>query len=269
VSVPIFLKGFSLQKLFFLFLMLAAQSAAVFAADETVVWLERRAQHFIIYYQDVSAGYLSELISSAEKYYESIIEDLGYRRFDFWSWDNRAKIYLYPDYARYIADTKSNSWSGALVDVQSRVIKTFVGQKEFFSSILPHEMAHIIFFEFTGRRTDLPLWLAEGAACSQEKSFLNARLDIARGLIKQGKYIPFKNLSEIKDYSADDFGNFYAQSASVIVFLQKRFGRDKFLDFSRRLSDGIPWQDALANVYRFKDIGDMEEKWKEFFAPGS
>ncbi len=137
----------------------------VYAQVTSSLWQTDKTQHFIINYQQVPPGYIAEVIEKAEKYYNSIVDDLGYRRLDFWSWDNRAKIYLYNTSAEYINDTKRIKWLGASVNVKDRVIMSFIGQDNFFDSILPHEMAHIIFREFIGNKTDLPLWIEEGVVC--------------------------------------------------------------------------------------------------------
>ena len=203
-------------------------------------------------------------MDSAENYYTDIIEDLGFRRFDFWSWDNRAKIYLFQEADAYHADTKRDTWSGAEVNVQNRTIKTFIGQKYFFDSILPHEMTHIIFREFVGEKTVLPLWIDEGTACSQEKAYLESRIREAKSLLLEGSYTRLRDFSGLNLSALDNPPAFYAQAASLVAYLIEYFGRDKFLDFSRQLRDGIKWQEALKSVYGFINLEDMEAKWKEY-----
>ncbi|MDP2043780.1 MAG: hypothetical protein Q8K15_01270, partial [Candidatus Omnitrophota bacterium] len=114
------------------------------------LWQTKKSQHFIIYYQEAPEDFVDELITRAEDYYNGIVDDLGFRRMDFWSWDNRAKIYLYKNADDFHNDTQYSEWAGAVVSVENRMIKTFVGQQGFFDSILPHEMTHIIFREFIG-----------------------------------------------------------------------------------------------------------------------
>lgn len=227
-------------------------------------WQTKKSQHFIVYYQDAPDDYVGSLIYKAEDYYNDIVEDLGYRRFDFWTWDNRVKIYLFDNSADYLKDTGRQEWSGAMVHIKKHIIKTFINQEDFFESILPHEMTHIIFREFVGIKAALPLWLDEGVACSQEKTRLNQRLQFAKNLIKSNIYIPLNKLSEIKDYTLVAPEIFYAQSASLVVYLFEKYGPGNFLDFSRRLKENEPWKEALKDTYRFSDLTDMEKKWKAF-----
>lgn len=253
-----------LRSLFFLCVFIFLFYSSVNAEVISSLWRTEKSQHFIVYYQDTPAGYVPELIDKAEKYYSDIVDNLGYVRFDFWSWDNRAKIYLFRDSAEYLRETGRAAWSGAEVDVRDRTIRTFLGQEAFFDSILPHEMTHIIFREFVGKKTVLPLWIDEGVACSQEEKSLAERLKTIKNLINQGVYLKLDNLSTIKDSSLIVPHVFYSESASLIVFLIERYGKEKFLEFSRGLRDGKKWQDALSYVYQFRDLKEMEEEWIEF-----
>lgn len=230
----------------------------------SALWQTEKSQHFVIYYQESPAGFVDEVITKAEDYYNSIVDELGFRRFDFWNWDNRAKIYLYKDSLDYHNDTQRVGWSGAIVSVKERTIKTYIGQENFFDSILPHEMTHIIFREFIGDKKDLPLWVDEGIASSQEKSSLALRLQIAKKLIQRNLYLKFDKLSEIKDSTLVSPNVFYAESASIIVFLMEQFGKDRFLDLSRKVRDGTEWQKALLSTYGFASLDEMEQAWKNF-----
>lgn len=227
-------------------------------------WQTEKSQHFIINYQQAPASFVSDLVSTAESYYNSIVDELGYRRMDFWSWDNRAKIYLYQNTEDFHKDPRHTSWSQAIVSVNNRTIESYVGQEDFLDSILPHELTHIIFREFVGMRVILPLAIDEGVASSQEKSNLNTRLRIAGNLSLQNNYIKFDKFFEIYKIGDIDPRLFYAQSASIIVFLINDYDREHFLDFSRKLRDGIGWKDALFSVYRFNSFDEMEQAWKDY-----
>ncbi|MDD5477351.1 MAG: hypothetical protein PHG87_04005 [Candidatus Omnitrophica bacterium] len=253
------LKKWSLS-LFILFFI----PACAWAEVSTSLWQTKKSQHFIIYYQESADDFVNELDVSAENYYNSIVEELGFRRMDFWSWDDRAKIYLFNNSADYLNETGGLAWSGAQVSVKLRTIKTFIGQETFFDSILPHELTHIIFREFIGTKTELPLWLDEGIACSQEKSSLISRMDSARALVKQDTYLKFDKLFQIYNSTLIVPNVFYSESASIIVFLLKKYDRELFLDFSRKLRDGMQWKNALLNTYHFSNFEEMESAWKDF-----
>jgi len=125
-------------------------------------------------------------------------------------------------------------------------------------------MTHIIFREFVGERIALPLWIDEGIASSQEKSNLGLRMKIVFKMVENNTYLSLDKLSEIRVESVTIPDEFYAQSASLIVFLIERFGRERFFEFCRQLRDGVQWQQALFRVYRFGSFKEMEGLWREF-----
>jgi hypothetical protein len=46
--------------------------------------------------------------------------------------------------------------------------------------------------------------------------------------------------------------------------LIRQYGKESFLDFSRKIRDGVHWQKALLSAFRFNDFNEMEEAWKAF-----
>ena len=260
-------KIFNFKTFLFSFIICLSGLFSVFAQAEITnsPWQVNKSQHFIIYYQQVQPELVEELINKAESYYNSIIDEIGYYRFDFWSWDNRAKIYLYKDAGEFQKATQHSLWAGAVVSVNDKVIKTYVGQGSFFDSILPHEMTHIIFREFIGKNTLLPLWIDEGVASSQERSNLNLLLQIAKELIKQNKYLELNTLSGLSGPDKNITPVvFYSEAASLIIFLIREKGKENFLNFSRLLRDGTNWQKALLKAFNFSSFQDLEAGWKDF-----
>lgn len=225
-------------------------------------WQVKNSRHFIIYHKGISAPYLNQLITRAENYYRSITGNLGFKRFDFWSWDNRCKIFLYPDSASYLKATGSIAWSRAHVYVVERRIITYAGQEGFLETILPHEMAHIIFREMVGFDKKLPIWLDEGVAILAE-SDSSQRLLFAKNAVSEGRHISLRELSDIRNYSSIEPYIFYSQAASIVNFLLARYGRNNFVRFCRELRDRDDWQDALKKVYKFNSLDDLEKQWLE------
>ncbi|MEA3561000.1 MAG: peptidase MA family metallohydrolase [Candidatus Omnitrophota bacterium] len=228
------------------------------AGDEQ--WNIKKSKHFIIYYQQAPREYVGRVANSAEHYYKSITDYLGFRRFNFWTFDRRCKIYLYPEQKEYLEGSQGISWSSGSVHVIKKEINTYVREDEFFDHVLPHEMGHIIFREVIGFDKQLPLWIDEAVALLQEKD-REKYLTAARGMVKDKSYLSFKELSGIKDYGSLRPFIFYSESASIIEFLLEEFGREKFVSFCRRLRDGQDWEQALLRAYRFESLEELEKAW--------
>lgn len=249
---------------FFFFL-----SGACFAETSVSLCNVKKSQHFIIYFQEEPAGYTDEIIRQAEDYYTSLLDRLGFDRFDdFWTWDKRCKIYLYPSLADYKKSAGQPEWSKASVNVKERVINSFLFEKSFIDVLLPHELGHLIFREFIGYKARLPLWIDEGVACLQEKG-AQKRLEFASNAVKTGQFIPLEKLSAINRENLATPLIFYAEATSVVHFLLEKYGKEKFTDYCRKLRDynnKCPWDELLFDTYGFKDISRMDYEWRFFLS---
>ncbi len=235
------------------------------AAVETSFWQTVKSEHFVIYYEEAPAGFINQAVNTAENYYNNIVKNFGYDRIEFWNGENRVKIFFYKNSLAYQTMLQRSGQPSGKVNVKSMIFKTYIGQDEFLDSILARELARIIFKEFIGQKISLPLWIEEGAARSQEESgLLESFLEKAKVMAGGGLYAGIDKLSEIKESNLIEPDYFYAQSVSLIVFLLKEYGQDKFLNFSRALRGQDKWQEALIDTYRFTDLNDAESKWREF-----
>ncbi len=240
--------------------------SVVFAASAQEVpadMVSVKTSHFIIYYNpQVPLDYINKTSDAAERYYNNILDNLGFRRFNFWTWDNRARIFLYMTQDEYSAKTSRPKWSGASVDIKKKIISTYMGQKSFFETILPHELTHIIVREYIGFKARLPIWLEEGIACSQEQGTFGQRVASAKNLSHTTLFLPLKELNRIEREEAIAIpGLFYAEATSAIAFLLDEFGKERFGDFCKKLRNGNAWKDALYSVYQFRSFEDFESQW--------
>lgn len=231
-------------------------------------WRIAKSTHFIIHYKGAPEEFLTTLAERAEDYYDKIAEDLGFRRYNFWLWDNRAKIYIYDDASSYQAATAQPSWSMGSALPKDKVIHAFVGQKKFFDVVLPHEIGHIIFREFVGfDNPAIPLWLDEAVASYQEKSQALQAHQQVRKAIEKGTFIPLEKLCGINQILMFDQASvnlFYAEGRSIIDYLIKEFGKDNFVRFCQDLRDRKNLERALASSYGFKNIQELEQAWQRY-----
>lgn len=259
-------RGFKKSSIFLLCLVSFLNVAL--AQDLPEGWTEKKSRHFIINYDSgVDPIYAKRISYKAESYYKTIINNLGFRRFDFWTWEKRCKIFLYSSQKEYYNDNERPEWSAGEVNIRQRTISSYIQGEDFLDSVLPHEMGHLIFREFVGQKRWIPLWLDEGVACFSEAKSRPERFRIARSLVRADMYIPLEDLTRIN--SPDSIilpVIFYSQAASLVDFLLTNYGKDDFLDFSRKVRDGENWREALRSVYDFKTVAKMEEAWVEYLS---
>ncbi|MGE5197514.1 MAG: peptidase MA family metallohydrolase [Deltaproteobacteria bacterium] len=231
-------------------------------------WNAEKSTHFIVYYKNAPGSFIRELVDKAEGYYNGIADDLGFRRYNFWLWENRASIYVYDDAAAYQSVTHQPAWSSGCAYPEQKIIHTFPYATDFFGTVLPHEMGHIIFRELVGfQNRAIPIWLDEGVASyEQDLRFSGVRM-IAKEAMLQDKFMGLKELSGFNPQSSFDpslVRIFYAESISVVEYLVKEFGQDSFLLFCQKLRDDRDLEKALSGSYPFANIEELDEAWQKF-----
>ncbi len=231
-------------------------------------WFEEKTTHFVIYYRGAKDSFLYKLIEKAEDYYDRIADDLGFRRFDFWLWDNRAKIYIYDTAEEYQQETRQPAWSAGCASPAAKTITTYSNAQGFFDSVLPHEMSHIIFREFVGfDNPAVPVWLEEGVASYQQikrDSGIKMRLKTA---LADGTFIPLeslKNMSPAMMMNTAMVELFYLEASGAVDFLINEYGKDNFVLFCQQLRDKRVFERALTYAYPLRDIKDLDDAWQHY-----
>jgi hypothetical protein len=231
-------------------------------------WQKVSSTHFIVLHLDDEL--LAKTVSErAESYYSSIAADLGYTRYqNFWLWDNRVKILIYPTAAAFSEACDAPAWAAGRASPQRHEIASYRQSGEgFLSALLPHELAHLILSDFMGE-SHVPLWLTEGFS----EWVQGGRKSPASGS-QISRRFPLKTLFTMdirRDTDQERISLFYAQSASVVGFLIKTYGGESFGSFCRALRDGKNLAAALAAAYPHDvpSLDILEQKWLTPRTPG-
>ena len=85
-----------------------------------------------------------------------------------------------------------------------------------------------------------------------------------KGLRKLEVLIPIEELNKINKKTLIVPRIFYAQSASIVDYLLRQFGKEQFAQFCRCLRDGHRLEEAIASVYHFKDLRELNVAWLEY-----
>ena len=133
-------------------------------------------------------------------------------------------------------------------------------------------MGHIIFRVFVGfDNPAIPLWLEEGVASYQEKLTYSMANTFVRKAIEKGNFITLERLSGFSSGSRipDEAAQlFYIESFSIVDFLIKEFGKDKFVSFCQDLRDKKNLERAIASDYPFSNIQELDEAWEKHLKSG-
>lgn len=261
-------------------------------------WQKLKGEHFVVHFTpEQDRKFAREVLDKAESYYRHIASDLGYPRYsEFWTWDKRVNIYIYADHASFLAATGQPRWSQGMADYRNKRIVSFFWSKGFLESLLPHEMAHLIFRDFVGFEGEIPLWLDEGVAQWAEEA-KRREMDFAvKQLFKKDALLSLEDMMKLdiryiteKDrvyirstrtkegdkgvvfLSGDNLINtYYLQSFSVVSFLINKYGSERFADFCRQLRDGKTIEGALKSAYpeHMRSFNELESMWREYLWDG-
>ena len=241
------------------------------AADKP--WGEVKGRHFVVYYEAGADEDLAQTLARrAEEYYDKIGVDTGYARANkFWTWEERAKIFLFSTRESFLRNTGQPVWSGGYADRDShtfrtKTIITFKQEQEFLDGLLPHEISHLILHDFIPRAGQIPVWFDEGVAQLQEKSKREMVRGMMRDLVLRKGEIPFNlfvRLDIRKERDPQKAGIFYAQSLSVVDYLRAQYGADAFGRLCRGLRDHRSFEEALSAAYPgvIENFSDLGKKW--------
>lgn len=217
-----------------------------------------------------------DILDHAEDYYRNIADDIGYSRYhNFWTWDDRVKIILFPDLQTYVQTTGQPPWSNGFASLyselfKSRIIVSFKGQQNFLDVILPHEITHLILHDFIGFDRPIPRFFDEGVAQLEQKDDNLQHMDVMVKLITQGRIIPLQELLHYDLLShrndVDSISIFYVESLYIVDFLIKTYGKDAFKDLCRHLRDGDSFEDALKGSYypTIDSMQTLQDKWFDY-----
>ncbi len=280
-----------MKKIFLYFIISALLWQGIAVADDMK---EMGSQHFICHFAGDEA-FAKDVLDKAEGYYKDIALGIGYPRYsDFWTYDNRVEIYIYADKATFAEVTGQPEWSCGMADFSKREIVGYLWSEEFLDSVLPHEMAHLIFRDFVGFTGKIPLWLDEGVAQWAEAARRDKMKAMVKELYEEDKLLSLEDLTklDIRKFKTMDrvyiratrdkegrqvalflstdalVGDYYLVSVSLINFLIDRYGSDRFAHFCRGLRDGKTVGGALKFAYSpsITDIDDLETKWRQYLA---
>jgi len=263
---------------------------------ETLFPHETKGEHFIVYTQQEDAR-VREILRQAENYYRDIAERLNFpRRSKFWLWNDRVKIYLYAQKTDYTSRSQEPEWSQGVTDYATKAISSFVMSEDFMDSVLPHEIAHLIFQDFYGAENNAspPDWLNEGVAQWAEDQETKRKLkERARDLLeskgllslpdifltnipfikKNPNRLCFRLIRSKRDrYSVIILSpdvlidTFYVESGSLVGYLIETLGIFRFAEFCRELSRDKTIQEALQEAYpkQFQSVEDLDDQWRAY-----
>jgi hypothetical protein len=238
--------------------------------------MEVQGNHFIArFLSEEDRPFVNAVLARAESYYKNISDNIGFSRYqNFWTWEKRVNIVLYPDQPSFLRFSGQPSWSLGYASRDSQLFHTktitsYAGQEAFLDTILPHEIAHLILWDYLGFSRRVPVWFEEGVAQLEEKGKRGVVQKAMAGVFSAKQHFSFAAFSDMNLPAQDDrvkVSVYYAQSLSIVDFMLSRYGQDAFHRLFKALRSGHEFEEALRKTYPaiFNSISDLERKWQKY-----
>ena len=174
-------------------------------------------------------------------------------------------------------------------DYRNEQIVSYGWSKGFVESLLPHEMAHLIFRDFVGFKGEVPLWLDEGVAQWAEEAKRSDYKQLAKQYLRQNTLLSLEDMMRVDIRNVKEVDKvhvraifkkdgerlllfiggeslvtlYYLEAVTLVGFLMDKYGSVSFVDFCRQLRDGKSLQDALGaaySTYSIRTLQDLEDR---------
>lgn len=239
-------------------------------------WKTEKGIHFVVYYtSQESSSWARSVLRASEMYYRRIADNINYSRYrNFWIWDDRVNIMIYPDRETFLKNTNQPQWSkgSAFRDdtlSKTKMIVTYKQEDGFLDGILPHEISHLILWDFIGFDRNIPVWFNEGVAQLQESQKRSIVRPFIQKIVLADQHMPIDLLMQTDVRTITDpkqVAIFYGQSLSIIDFLIAQYGSSKFGELCVVFRDTKNLEEALRKTYMFdfRSFVELEKKWLRY-----
>lgn len=158
-------------------------------------------------------------------------------------------------------------WSTAAVSVPDDV-----NALTRLSTEIPHEVAHLLIYQAAGGEAgynNLPQWLNEGLATFNEASFGAEQANLLTAARQTNALPTLERLCF--NFSTDQSQAIvaYAQSASVVRYIQRVYGIQRLNALIQAYADGVDCNNGVRRVLNL-NLSELEQEWiKATFTPES
>jgi len=217
----------------------------------------------IIHFNDALA---KEVSRRAESTRDKIMSDLGLK-----GWRGKAKVFLHRTQAEYTARTAQPEWTGGFskfitegTAVTALEIHSWQTSPRLLTSVLPHEITHLLVNSNLSEFNALPRSLHEGFAILMEPRYRQEYfLGFLRVRVKSESFIPLAELLSAKDYPRDpEF--FYAEGYALLNYVSER-SKDKSLQaITSLIKNAAPGKTGteLLRISGARSLDELETEWK-------
>ena len=185
------------------------------------------------------------------------------------------RIYIYPTSADLRAALRltGQDWIGAHAHPELGVILvTAVNSRTAAADLrrsIPHELVHFLLYQAAGASYEqMPLWFNEGLATYLETTPNPNYALLLETAVAEQNTIPLEQLCYSFPTDANTVLLAYAQSGSVITYIQDRYGNQAVTDLITAHADGADCETAVARTLNLS-LNELQQDWLASIHPPS
>ncbi len=180
------------------------------------------------------------------------------------------EVYVYGKLAdyQYVRDVIAPQWAGGHADPEAGVIVVSLplGENQALEveRKIPHEVAHLMLYAATGEGFwNLPTWLNEGFASTQEQNPNSDYRDLVKSAVRQGTLIPLTTLCQPFSRDAASAVLSYAEATLFVQYLQNRFGQEGVRAVVNAYANGAGCEQGTQIAPVNLPLAQLEREWRE------
>ncbi|MCY3024245.1 MAG: hypothetical protein NTW87_35155 [Planctomycetota bacterium] len=184
-------------------------------------------------------------------------------------WKGQARVYLHRTQAEYTARTGQAAWTGGFSrpltmrgPLSELEIHSWQTSPRLLTSVLPHEIAHLVVDCSLRDVASLPMALHEGFAVAMEPQFRQGHfLDFLRLRLKSEHFIPLAELLALNSYPSDpEF--FYAEGYALVAYLIQQKSLADVVGLLKTITSASRAPAEILRLSGAKSLEDLEKDWK-------
>ena len=237
-------------------------------APATITWLDTRfnwqtirTDKIIVSTYDGDAGFAQKILDTAQQAADQIESDLNVQitqPIHIWAYSSTK------DFSGTQAPN-SESWIAGVAYQPFRLILAVLptGDTNEVGRVIPHEMSHqIVYQAIKNPYSGLPTWLDEGLAVVYQHGGKDQYTELVQTAADQGLLYSVRSLNSGFPYDGGGATLAYAESYSIVTFIQKQWGEQALANMILAYKNGVTNDEAAMSALGV-DIDGLDKMWKD------
>jgi hypothetical protein len=242
----------------------AASPEEIFYFDDTRFdWQILENENIAVWWHDRAESFGARVFEIAQK---AIQRQRGMFGVDP---EQQIKVIIYNDFDEFEEwHSFIGEWVGGQafpsIGVTTQIVSAYSSIERWLNDVIPHEISHLYFFQATDHAYVVPpAWLNEGIAQLNEIPPNSLAVEFAEDEIREGNLLPLWSLTGSFGNDDDQVALAYAESLSVAMFIEERYGNELISQLLAAYKEGVAGDEALKQGLGVTLI-ELHREWLEW-----